>query len=140
MQDFFKVPVRVLMVLCWLAAPVQLRAETPEQGVKDTILSQIEAFAIDDAEGAWQYASDAIKKQFPSPTAFMAMVRARYPAVYRAGSIEFREFVAHAGFVVQNVRLRGPDGRFWDSAYTLTMQEGGWRIGGVVIRKVNPGI
>ncbi|MEX0604119.1 MAG: DUF4864 domain-containing protein [Marinobacter sp.] len=122
--------------LSWADSPDQ----TPGPDIRAVIISQIVAFASDDAEAAWQYASEDIQQQFVSPDAFMAMVRARYPAVYRAGSIEFLSLVPHPGFMVQMLRIKGPNGRFWDSAYTLTETDKGWRIGGVVVEEAESGI
>lgn len=122
--------------LVWADSPEQIAG--PE--IRQVIIAQIVAFASDDAEAAWQYASEDIQQQFGSPDAFMGMVRSRYPAIYRAGSIEFLSLVSHSGFVVQTLRLKGPDGRFWDSAYTLTDTDEGWRIGGVVVKEAESGI
>ncbi|WP_166267675.1 DUF4864 domain-containing protein [Marinobacter caseinilyticus] len=132
--------VRTLVAVCLFSAGSSVWADGREQAVRDTILSQIEAFAIDDAEAAWSYASDAIQAQFGSPDVFISMVRQRYPAIYRATEIEFRELVPHDGFVVQTVRFKGPQGGLWDSVYTLTEQEDGWHIGGVALKQANLGI
>ncbi|WP_246180576.1 DUF4864 domain-containing protein [Marinobacter changyiensis] len=114
--------------------------ETAGSEIREVIIAQIVAFASDDAEAAWQYASEDIQQQFSSPDAFMGMVGSRYPAVYRAGSIEFLSLVPHPGFMIQTLRIKGPDGRFWDSAYTLTDTDEGWRIGGVVVKEAESGI
>lgn len=121
-----------------------VRAESPDlkagPEIREVIIAQIVAFASDESETAWQYASKDIQQQFSSPDAFMGMVRSRYPAVYRAGSIEFLSLVPHPDFMVQTLRIKGPDGRFWDSAYTLTDTDEGWRIGGVVVKETESGI
>ncbi len=132
-----------LALACLLGAAL-VWADSPEQSagpeIRQVIIAQIVAFASDDADAAWQYASEDIQHQFGSPGAFMGMVRSRYPAIYRAGSIEFLSLVPHPGFMVQTLRLQGPDGRFWDSAYTLTDTDEGWRIGGVVVKEAESGI
>lgn len=132
-----------ITLICLLGAGM-VRADSPDQSagpeIREVIIAQIIAFASDDAEAAWQYASEDIQQQFSSPDAFMGMVRSRYPAVYRAGSIEFLSLIPHPGFMVQTLRIKGPDGRFWDSAYTLTDTDEGWRIGGVVVEEAEPGI
>lgn len=126
-----------------LGASVGL-ADSPDESsgpeIREVIIAQIVAFASDDAEAAWQFASEDIQQQFVSPDDFMSMVRSRYPVVYRAGSIEFLSLIPHPGFMVQTLRIKGPDGRFWDSAYTLTDTEEGWRIGGVVVQEAESGI
>jgi hypothetical protein len=140
---------RRLVCSAWLALACLLGAalvwadsseQTAGSEIRGVIVAQIVAFASDDADAAWRYASEDIQQQFGSPGAFMGMVRSRYPAIYRAGSIEFLSLVPHPGFMVQTLRLQGPDGRFWDSAYTLTDTDEGWRIGGVVVKEADSGI
>ncbi len=140
---------RRLVFLAWMALTCLSGAgliqadslgQTAESEIRGVIIAQIVAFASDDADAAWQYASEDIQQQFGSPGAFMGMVRSRYPAIFRAGSIEFLALVPHSGFVVQTLRLKDPDGRFWNSAYTLTNTDEGWRIGGVVVKEAESGI
>ena len=53
---------------------------------------QFDAFARDDAEAAYALADPAIKHMFGDADHFLAMVRDRYPPVYRHRSVEFDEF------------------------------------------------
>lgn len=143
-MKFRRLVFSVWMALTCLPGAGLVWADSPKQAsgsdIRGVIISQIVAFASDDSDAAWQYASEDIQQQFGSPDAFMGMVRSRYPAIYRAGSIEFLSLVPHPGFMVQTLRLQGPDGRFWDSAYTLTDTDEGWRIGGVVVKEAESGI
>lgn len=115
-------------------------AAEPEEEIKEVILSQILAFAEDDAERAWQYASRDIQQRFGSPEVFLEVVRVTYPAVYRAGTVKFRQLTPHPGFAVQSLLIVGPEGLYWDSIYTMVEDEGSWRIEGVLLEEAGPGI
>lgn len=127
-----------VLALALLSANVA--AKEPEREIQAVIIAQVIAFADDDAAAAWQLASDGIQQQFGSPDLFLAMVRFAYPAIYRAASVQFGELIPHPGFAVQTLVIIGPDGRYWDSFYTMVEQDGRWRIGGVFIEEVAPGI
>ena len=55
-----------------------------DDAIQNTILSQIEAFANDDREAAWDYASEGIKQQSGSIDTFYDMVKLSYAPVHRA--------------------------------------------------------
>lgn len=132
----------VLVLIAGLAAliSVSLHAEDKDSAIRDAILLQIEAFANDDDEAAWTYASEGIKRRFGSAEVFLSMVREAYPAVHRASSIEFVERVPHGPFEIQEVRLQGPEGKRWDAYYRMVRIEGQWKVAGVFIQPADPGI
>lgn len=109
--------------------------------IERIISAQLDAFADDDDERAFSYASPAIQNGFSSAGAFAKMVKRRYPAVFQAVIVRFREQVPHPGFLMQRVQLVGPQGHYWDAYYRMESQETGeWRIGGVVLTEVAGGI
>ncbi|TBW50793.1 DUF4864 domain-containing protein [Marinobacter halodurans] len=124
------------------SGPVAVRADgAPEQdSLERVIRAQLQAFSRDDDEEAFSFASPAIQRGFSSPRAFGDMVRERYPEVYNATTVRFREQVPHPGFVVQRVQLRDPNGLYWDAYYRMERRDGGWCIGGVVLERVAGGI
>ncbi|MDX1800938.1 MAG: DUF4864 domain-containing protein [Marinobacter sp.] len=128
--------------LCLLAAGVsrQALADEPADGIRDAILSQIEAFATDDAESAWHYASTSVKQRLQTPRAFLRMVRSQYPAIYQASAIHFGRLIPHDGFQIQQVQFQGPSGLLWDSFYTMVNENDHWAIGGVDIWQAETGI
>lgn len=132
----------LLLIAVTLAGPGVAEADTtPDpKAVEQVIRAQLSAFAKDDDETAFSYASPAIQSGFSSPRAFGDMVRQRYPAVYEASTVRFREQVPHPGFLVQRVQLIGPNGLYWDAYYRMEQQDGEWRIGGVVLTEVAGGI
>ncbi|NMT62769.1 DUF4864 domain-containing protein [Marinobacter orientalis] len=127
----------VAAVLLWSSRP--LAGDTDEE-IRDTILRQIEAFANNDQEQAWAYASEGIKRRFGSSRVFIDMVREAYPAVHSATAIEFSERVPHDSFEIQVVKLQGPEGKRWDAYYRMVMTEGAWKIAGVRLKPAEIGI
>ncbi|HEA53625.1 hypothetical protein LCGC14_1256290 [marine sediment metagenome] len=108
--------------------------------IQDTILRQIEAFANNDREQAWAYASGGIKRRFGSSQVFVDMVREAYPAVHDATEIEFTENVHQGIFYMQGVKFKGPEGKLWDAYYQMIQVEGAWKIAGVRLQPAETGI
>lgn len=111
-----------------------------EAEIRDTILSQLEAFANNDQEQAWGFASEGIKQRFGSAQVFLDMAREAYPAVHNATEIEFTENVPHDMFHIQVVKLKGPEGKLWDAYYRMVQAEGAWKIAGVRLKPADMGI
>lgn len=129
----------------WLLVPVAagaaVLAEADARAVRQVVQDQLDAFATDDAERAFSYASPSIRAQFGDAAGFMAMVRSGYPMVVRPAAVSFFRpqaddvADANAASVRQEVRLRDRDGRLWMATYLLERQPGiGWRISGCVVR------
>lgn len=132
--------VAVMVGLLALIPAPGASASEKDAAIQDTILRQIEAFANDDREQAWFFASEGVKQRFGSADVFVSMVREVYPAVHRATAIEFARRVPHGPFEVQVVRLRGPDGRLWDAYYRMVKSEDGWKVAGVRLHPAELGI
>lgn len=124
------------LVIAFTLAAVNLQAdgEDTDGAIQTVILSQIEAFANDDKEAAWSYASDGIRRQAGSAETFYDMVKLSYAPVHRASAIEFRERIPHSGFEIQIVRLQGPEGKHWRAAYRMVKNGDDWKIGGVSLK------
>jgi hypothetical protein len=109
-------------------------AEDDVRAVRTVIQAQLDAFAADDAERAFFYASATIRTQFGDAATFMAMVRAGYPMVVRPATVAF--FLAREadGAVWQVVQLRDRAGHLWKATYQLERQaDAGWRINGCTV-------
>ncbi|MBD3642038.1 MAG: DUF4864 domain-containing protein [Marinobacter sp.] len=135
-----RLPFFLLIVLLVVALPGVPSAEEKDRAIEQTILRQIEAFANNDHEAAWAFASDGIKRRFGDADVFFSMVREAYPAVHRASTIEFVQRVPHGGFDIQVVRLTGPDGKRWDAYYRMVRSDGDWRVAGVQLQPTDMGI
>ena len=129
--------VAMLGLLAPVAAGAAVLAEPDARAVRQVVQAQLDAFAADDAERAFSYASASIRAQFGDATTFMAMVRSGYPMVVRPAAVSF--FQAQAvegakGAVQQNVQLRDREGRLWMATYVLERQaDASWRINGCVV-------
>lgn len=123
----------VVIALAILARPAT--SDETDDAIQNVILSQIEAFANDDKDAAWTFASEGIKRQSGSVDTFYNMVRLSYRPVYQATSIEFMERVPHTGFQIQIVRLGGPEGKHWRAVYRMVKSDDQWRISGVLLKE-----
>jgi hypothetical protein len=130
----------VLGLLVPVAAYGASPAEPDARAVRQVIEAQLDAFAADDAERAFSYASPSIRAQFGDANTFMAMVRAGYPMLVRPAAVSFLQAQADDGAepanvaVRQSVRLRDRDRRLWIATYVLERQGAAWRINGCVVR------
>jgi hypothetical protein len=110
------------------------QATPPE--VRALIERQLDAFARDDAEGAYALAAPGIKEQFPDSDTFMAMVRKSYAPVYRHRSVEFGDFTDGGDKVEQILTIVDEDNEVWTAIYKLGRQpDGAWRITGCILVK-----
>jgi hypothetical protein len=128
-------------VLVWalgaslLAAPVRAEVSAESaQAVQATVQAQLAAFAADDAERAFAFATLTIRTLFQTPANFLAMVRQAYPVVYRPAKVLFLSPRALDAAVVQPVQLKDAAGQSWLAMYTLERQtDGRWLINGCVL-------
>ena len=135
---------RVTLVFLWLfaslCAPEALAAEPLEPGdgaaVRLVIEKQLAAFAADDAEKAFSFASPKIQEMFVTARNFLDMVRISYPVVYRPAGLSFQVPYLQGNEVWQAVGMRDAKGGDWTALYNLVRQSDGvWRINGCVLRR-----
>ena len=102
--------------------------------MRTVIEAQLRAFASNDAERAFSYASAAIRSQFGDAAAFMAMVQTAYPMLIRPAAVSFFQPQPTDGTVWQSVQVRDRAGRLWRATYQLQQQANtGWRINGCAV-------
>jgi hypothetical protein len=133
--------VRFFMVLLIaFAASSALKAnagslsEAETQKVQHIIVAQFEAFADDDADGAFQTATPAVREAIGNSGRFLALVRGAYPMVYRPESVRFHKPEADEGTVLQLVEITDKDSKSWLALFALEQQpDATWRISGCVV-------
>jgi hypothetical protein len=104
---------------------------TEAQAVQQVIRAQLAAFAADDADKAYSYASPAIRGVFPTAEIFMHMVRNGYPVVYRPASVAFLKPEKDGDEILQPVQMTDAEGRVWIALYTMQRQGNGtWLTNG----------
>ena len=127
----------LLGLLVPAAAGAALLAEPDARAVRQVVQAQLDAFAADDAERAFSYASPAIRARFGDANTFMGMVRGGYPMVLRPAAVSFYQpqtVDETNNTVSQPMQLRDREGRLWLATYVLERQAGGgWRINGCVV-------
>jgi hypothetical protein len=114
-----------------LAAPL----EEDEAGkVREVIVAQLSALAVDDAEKAFETATPAVREAIGSSGRFLALVRAAYPMVYRPASVNFHKPEAEEGTVLQLVEIKDDSDKSWLALFALEQQpDHTWRISGCVV-------
>lgn len=124
-----------------ISARAESLSENDKMSFQSIITGQIEAFRADDGRRAYDYAAPMIRKTFPTPEHFMAMVKRGYPQVYRPQSFKFGVAGPDAaGHPTQHLTIVGPDGYTYEAIYTMERQpDGTWQINGCKLLKI-PGL
>lgn len=113
-------------------------AEGEAQKIQGVIVAQLEAFAEDDADGAFQTATPSVREAIGNSGRFLAMVRGAYPMVYRPASVTFHKPEADDDTVLQLVEITDTDSKSWLALFALERQpDASWRISGCVVAE-NP--
>ena len=134
-------PAYIIFGLCLLIAmPGAAMADEPLDTGQSIIRKQIAAFLNDDAATAYSFASPAIQGKFVNQDMFFEMVKRAYQPVYRPGNFAFGRSKVSDSEIVQEVVIRGPDGKDWTALYQLTKQpDGSWKINAVRMMQAAPG-
>ena len=126
-----------LLALFMLQQPAtaQSLSDADRSAFQSIITGQIDAFQADDGARAYKFAAPMIRRIFPNPDMFMAMVREGYPQVYRPQSYRFGEAgYSASGRPTQRVTIVGPDSISYEAIYTMEQQpDGSWQINGCAI-------
>lgn len=134
----------ILLSVCLFGASIGVWAaevsRQDAQAIHAVITEQLDAFTRDDASHAYSLASPQIRAQFTTPAAFVAMVRASYPVVYRHKTVQFENPVIIEDEIIQPVRMTDTEGRIWLALYPMQREAGGgWRINGCQLARA-PGV
>ena len=120
-----------------LAASTSLRShaeplsDSDIEGVQRTIATQLAAFAQDDAEAAFEMATQAVRDAMGTSTRFLALVRGAYPMVYSPRSVTFHKPRQDGSTVLQLVNVTDSNAKSWLVLFALERQpDATWRISG----------
>jgi len=112
--------------------------EADAQAIRSVIEAQLAAFAADDAEKAFSFASEGIRQTFGTAQVFIAMVKLNYSVVYRPASVSFLDPEQVDDNVMQPVEMSDEDGTLWLALYRMQRQpDQSWRIGGCILKRLN---
>lgn len=130
---------RKWMIGAVLAVGLSGAAMAQGQDIETVIGSQLDAFKVDDFEGAFEFAAPNIRGIFRTPENFGVMVRRGYPMVWRPEEVEFLDLREEPGRYVQTVRIEDAAGAEHFLAYSMIETADGWKIAGVQILEA-PGV
>ena len=129
-----------LLALALTAATASIQvAATPlsdreANAVRSVIVTQLQAFAEDDADSAFATATPDVRAAIGNPGRFLAMVRGEYPMVYRPASVSFLKPELEGGTVMQLVQITDGDDKAWLALFALELQpDSSWRISGCIV-------
>ena len=104
---------------------------TDARALQLVVRAQLDAFASDDAERAFSFATRSIQTMFGTPEQFLHMVRTTYPVVYRPVSSAFLTVQGSGNQAIQRVQMQDAQGDAYLATYTLERQKNKtWRITG----------
>ena len=131
---FFMVIAIALVAATAMKAHAATLSEGEAKKVQGVIAQQLEAFADDDADSAFQTATPAVREAIGNSGRFIAMVRGAYPMVYRPASVTFHKPEAEDGTVLQMVEITDENAKSWLAVFALEQQpDATWRISGCVV-------
>jgi hypothetical protein len=131
---FFVVLVIAFAASAALKSHAEPLPESEVAKVQHTIATQLAAFAQDDAEGAFETATPAVREAMGTSTRFLALVRGAYPMVYRPHAVKFHKPRQDAGTVLQLAEITDGDAKSWIALFKLEQQpDASWRISGCAV-------
>lgn len=117
-----------------LASPLTWAREVTAAQISQAravVQAQLDAFAGEDAVKAFLLNSESVRERFGSPDRFMAMIRRRYPMVYRPASVAFQRPQWEDSDLMQSVQMTDSQGTGWLATFRLQPQsKGPWLIAG----------
>jgi len=134
MPRFYSRPSIILLGFLILAVNPVLADDPASRSLQEVIRQQLTAFNADDYPKAYGYASRHIQDKF-SLEEFKAMVRTGYPQIAQSlrtsfGDIAYSEDKLHAS---AQVDVTGVDHVTVRAEYRMVMEDGRWKIDGVVL-------
>lgn len=121
--------VLLLAMAVWVAG-LGARAE-PAADIQTVIDGQFEAFAKDDLDRAYGFASPMIQSYFPTPQIFGRLVQDKYPVIWTARTVTYLGLRQEGARMIERVQVIGADGALGQFDYEMIEVDGKWRINGV---------
>ena len=109
-------------------------AETATQDALQAVITQqIDALGRDDVTAAQSFAAPAIKRIFPDPNAFNAMVHQSYAPLIHPKSTHFESGGSTPLGPIEKVTIVDDKGQVWTAIYSFEQVDGQWRINGCAL-------
>ncbi len=118
------------MSMFWSGASLaQERPFDESEAISAAVQVQLEAFAADDAETAFDMASDETKAMVGSPQALLGAVREMYPPLYRPRKAEFAVAEVMGENALQEVAITDNNGMVWIAIFLMTLDnQESWKV------------
>lgn len=129
------ISVRLILFGILILAAHPVPADDPSNlHIQGVIQQQLKAFNADDYPAAYRYASKHIQSKFALDE-FKAMVQTGYPQIARSLRTSFGDFTYSEDRVhaVAHVDVTGVDHVTVQARYRMVMEDGAWKIDGVVL-------
>jgi hypothetical protein len=138
-RDFLK---RMVCVVAGTAVPAGVTfaagLDPDARAIQKVIRDQMAAFARDDADAAFSFATPAARKRFGNAGHFLDSVKSAYVPVYRPGDIVFLTIERQDPSVIQPVQIGMPDGKVYIAYYEMQRQDNKvWKINGCQLSLTN---
>lgn len=131
---------RVALFLAFAIAAAPLTAGAvvlsaiDEGAVRQVIVGQLQAFADDDADSAFAFATPGVRAAIGESGRFLAMVRGAYPMVYRPASVAFLKPEETSGKVMQLLQITDHHDKSWLVVFAMERQpDASWRISACMV-------
>lgn len=128
----------IALALAVFSSPLRAGSAPLEENeaakVREVIVAQLSALAVDDADKAFETATPEVRAAIGSSMRFLAMVRGAYPMVYRPAMVNFHKPREEDGSVLQLVEIKDGEDKSWLALFALERQpDDSWRISGCVV-------
>lgn len=127
----------MLFLLAGLALPLSSASaaeqvsEEDRRAIRAVVQSQLEALAVDDAEGAFALATADTRNRLRNSDTFLQIIKQRFTPIYRHQMAIFSVPEVIAGRMVQIVRLTDKESAVWLAIYQMQKEaDGTWKIDG----------
>lgn len=130
---------RYLSILFFILWSGFTAAQTQDT-ISETVKSQLNAFAQDDFERAFSYATPYLQQKFQNPQIFHDMVTTGYPMVWRYKSVTFGSLEQNGETWVQTLEIVDMSNQVFEVEYHLIALNEDWRISAVYVRKGKAGL
>lgn len=108
------------------------------QAVTLVVQSQLHAFAEDDAETAFNLATESTQSLARTPNDFLKVIKQRFTPIYRHRHALFSEPEIIEGHALQIVQLIDHDNLVWIAIYEVEREaDGKWKIDGCQLFETN---
>lgn len=118
-----------LSMLSPVTALTQDLGDAENEAIHSVVKNQLDAFASDDAQTAFELASDETQALIGSPQALLDIVRDWYPPLHRPQKAEFAPAEVAGELAVQEVVITDMNNVVWIAVFLMQLdEESNWKV------------